>query len=346
MYDALEHEHPMRGGTPRVVSARRARVLRKRGVPLMPLHTVYLNPCDAERGQARAPLTPGNGPGKQSARYAWFEPDYNVEMRQRRRAGRCYNTWGEANRGLRGRKAELDAALRGSREQHMADRYFRQGGKLAATTYYQTFSRCGLYAGKIRENVLQGVLPVGMWPDPSDSLRDPAQLDIYARTWASAQRVDTATGHTLDAIAGYVMPTHWTDAQKRAYILQGYVVEVGDTTPEQRAQRMSPPVTMYYNGGWADNGEPVGVSQHEGETALQCATRVTMAQAERDGLVQRAHAVGTGSDGSGKDAVMPSLAWDGPPYDGVRYAMFPRCASCNGVGCEACGWVRGEGLAR
>lgn len=213
MYDALEHEHPMRGGTPRVVSARRARVLRKRGVPLMPLHTVYLNPCDAERGQARAPLTPGNGPGKQSARYAWFEPDYNVEMRQRRRAGRCYNTWGEANRGLRGRKAELDAALRGSREQHMADRYFRQGGKLAATTYYQTFSRCGLYAGKIRENVLQGVLPVDMWPD-----LDP----------------ETATGAALDALCNIpAMPSHWTDEQRKSPAVQLTYREVRELVPER-----------------------------------------------------------------------------------------------------------------
>jgi hypothetical protein len=111
-------------GAMRVVGAKRARKLRKRGVPLMPLHAVYLNPCDAERGQSRAPLTPGNGPGKRSARYAWFECKDDAEARRWRRAANCYETWLEAEQGLRGRKADLQERLEFQREDMRRERTF------------------------------------------------------------------------------------------------------------------------------------------------------------------------------------------------------------------------------
>lgn len=69
-------------GVPRFVSAKRARKLRKRGVPLMPCHAVF---DAAERlqqyGHRYEPLTPG-APGKKTARYCWFERDTEHEARK------------------------------------------------------------------------------------------------------------------------------------------------------------------------------------------------------------------------------------------------------------------------
>src|ERR1700742_1010762 len=89
-------------GRMHIVSPKRARVLRKRGVPLMPLHAVVLfDVLGQENGYQRArPTTPGNGPGKQSARYAWFEPTADYEARKHRRAANCYNMHLDAEAGL------------------------------------------------------------------------------------------------------------------------------------------------------------------------------------------------------------------------------------------------------
>lgn len=81
---ALQHSLPYWGtdsdgeerylwpGFMRSVSAKRARKLRKRGVPLMSLHATYLVEWPTRRTALyEAPCTPGR-PGKKTARYAWF----------------------------------------------------------------------------------------------------------------------------------------------------------------------------------------------------------------------------------------------------------------------------------
>jgi hypothetical protein len=192
-------------GVMRVVSAKRARKLRKRGVPLMPLHAVYLNPCDAERGQSRAPLTPGNGPGKRSARYAWFEPEAAVESRTRSKALRCYLV---ATRPQPfGRKGWLRERLHTQRERlrlEVVERWTRRAWRHSL----DTTPRKSHYAGVIHENVLN------------------PQLDLYARAFELM---------------------HWTNAQKRQFLQQGYVVESGpDLWVDERTQRKSPAVLLTY----------------------------------------------------------------------------------------------------
>ena len=78
------------GGHMRLVSAKRARKLRKRGVPLMPTHAVQI--IEVGKGRQRhAPVRPGS-PGKRGARYAWFE-DFDarrgrIQARRERAAAR------------------------------------------------------------------------------------------------------------------------------------------------------------------------------------------------------------------------------------------------------------------
>lgn len=126
-------------GAMRVVSAKRARVLRKRGVPLMPLHAVHTVTVDGDEfgwsqfSKRHEPTTP-NG----RARYAWFECKDDADNRKARKGGACYQTWLEAERGLRGRKADLQERLEFQREDMQARAYFRKGGKLAAMPAHWT----------------------------------------------------------------------------------------------------------------------------------------------------------------------------------------------------------------
>jgi hypothetical protein len=113
-------------GRPRYVSARRARKLRKRGVPLLPLHAVR----DRSGGQhAPGYVEPTSPNGR--ARYAWFEPERVVENRRARRGAACYETWREAEHGTRGRKHELATRLAGQRERLVALRYARSWRRVA-----------------------------------------------------------------------------------------------------------------------------------------------------------------------------------------------------------------------
>lgn len=94
MTDALQHEYPrwetdpdtredrfVWPGMPRFVSAKRARKLRKRGVPLMACHAVHDAEVEGRYGLERRPLTPG-APGKHNARYCWFETEANYSARR------------------------------------------------------------------------------------------------------------------------------------------------------------------------------------------------------------------------------------------------------------------------
>lgn len=102
-------------GRIRIVHGQRARKLRKRGVPLMPLHAVRARDCS---GRENEPTTP-NG----RARYAWFEPEAAVETRQRQRRLKCYVT--ATTKQPQGRKAWLAAQLSQQRAAHAARSYFR-----------------------------------------------------------------------------------------------------------------------------------------------------------------------------------------------------------------------------
>lgn len=103
---ALEHEYPrwegderdpssgdavyVWPGKPRFVSAKRARKLRKRGVPLMPCHRVH----DCGGGEHRpGEFYPTSG---QRARYCWFETEAGYEARTARCRPwvRLYNIYG------------------------------------------------------------------------------------------------------------------------------------------------------------------------------------------------------------------------------------------------------------
>lgn len=98
-------------GHMRIVSARRAGKLRKRGVRLLPLHPVF-DHSGGVHGRGRfEPTTPNK-----RARYAWFEPATVFDHRKARKGGACYQTWLEAERGLRGRKADLQERLAYQRE--------------------------------------------------------------------------------------------------------------------------------------------------------------------------------------------------------------------------------------
>lgn len=99
MPKALQHEYPRWEGSYqdptqdvfawpgriRFVSAQRARKLRKRGVPLLPMHRVRDNSGGEHRRGQFVPVLP-NG----RARYAWFEVDAAAESRNRSRALCCY----------------------------------------------------------------------------------------------------------------------------------------------------------------------------------------------------------------------------------------------------------------
>jgi len=318
MPKALQHEYPRWEGdafdptqdvyawpgAPRFVSAKRARKLRKRGVPLMPCHRVHDRSGEHRPGE----FYPTHG---DRARYCWFERDVDADNRKARKGSQCYQTWLEAERGLRGRKADLQERLEFQREDMQARAYFRKGAKLAATLFFQTNTTYGL---------------------PDVHVANP-QIDVYAAAFRAMfeGKLDlqlepqTATGEALDKIAAlHALPAHWTNEQRRQYIRDGYVVEVGkhDVAYTERggvewhtsadgqhqwAYKNSPPVTVYVPAAF-------------GDMPLQ------------------------GYEADKPFVVEPKLTHDGPPFDGVRYAKFPRCASCNGVGCAVCGWQPGEGL--
>lgn len=115
-------------GVMRIVHGQRARKLRKRGVPLMPLHAVHTvdtNKFDKRTGYSMyanriEPTTP-NG----RARYAWFEPVDMVEARKQHKSRACYLTHLEANRGVRGRKAWLHMRLQQMRREHTHFAFWR-----------------------------------------------------------------------------------------------------------------------------------------------------------------------------------------------------------------------------
>jgi|SRR5579859_7578509 len=135
MPKALQHEYPrwesddrdptqdvhVWPGRIRIVHGQRARKLRKRGVPLMPLHKVYTvetNRFDRRLGYSTyikriEPTTP-NG----RARYAWFEPELAFENRKTRKGGQCYIRGLEAQHGRVGRKYWLRVRLYESRKMH------------------------------------------------------------------------------------------------------------------------------------------------------------------------------------------------------------------------------------
>lgn len=121
MPKALQHDLPYSSGHTRIVSAKRARKLRKRGVPLMAMHptrTVSTDRCYEYLGfltytNQLEPTTPDT-----RARYAWFERNADVEERKRRRARQCYGTHLLALQGKTGRKAWLHMRLNQQREAH------------------------------------------------------------------------------------------------------------------------------------------------------------------------------------------------------------------------------------
>jgi len=118
-------------GKPRYVSARRARKLRKRGVPLMPCHRVHDRSGEHRPGE----FYPTHG---DKARYAWFEPEAAVESRERTRALHCYlfATRPEPF----GRKGWLAARLDLHRARHLARR--------ASLRLFGTLVAADEYAGK------------------------------------------------------------------------------------------------------------------------------------------------------------------------------------------------------
>lgn len=71
------------------------------------------------------------------------------------------------------------------------------------------------------------------------------QAELYAAAFHRMQ-VETASGAALDAIAGIPFrDANMSDAELRVYAARGYALRVEDTTPEQRAQRTSPPMTLF-----------------------------------------------------------------------------------------------------
>lgn len=69
-------------GRPRFVSAKRARKLRKRGVPLMPCHAVVDRSGGEHRPGMFEPRPIPGAPGTARARYAWFEREENYTARK------------------------------------------------------------------------------------------------------------------------------------------------------------------------------------------------------------------------------------------------------------------------
>lgn len=235
-------------GAMRVVSAKRARKLRKRGVPLMPLHAVrdMRDGFEGSRSSTRGfePTTP-NG----RARYAWFECKDDAEARLQRRRLRFYLT--ATTKEPQGRKAWLRVQLDQQRQDAAARSYFRSLTKAFYGRYTmphwehsQDRQHEGAYSHAIhreRAGLYKGVIRA--------AFRSMRNTERVATEWGDVQE---ATGHALDALAGVPMPAHWTDEQKRHYIQHGYVVEFGDTcsmtateVDELRRQHRSPPVTLH-----------------------------------------------------------------------------------------------------
>lgn len=232
-------------GVMRVVSAKRARVLRKRGVPLMPLHAVRDVQASTLLGGRRYEPTTPNG----RARYAWFERKDDADTRKARRGGRCYNTYREACAGRVGRRYELAEALQEQRAAHQAERWFRTGGKLAASYFYQTNTYYG-----------------------TPHVANP-QLDLYARAFELMQ-IDTATGAALDALCKLPFrPEGMTDAELRDYVRYGYALRCTPASYKPDEPRMSPNMSIWLPASYAgllhENMVQTGTREHE--AALQAA---------------------------------------------------------------------------
>lgn len=75
-------------------------------------------------------------------------------------------------------------------------------------------------------------------------------IDDTRRAFFVTNNPQVASGASLDALGNIRgMPSHWTNAQKRDYIQHGYVIEADDFgTPDDRAQRKSPRLNLYYTG--------------------------------------------------------------------------------------------------
>jgi len=238
-------------GAMRVVSPKRARVLRKRGVPLMPLHAVR-EVAGQQFGPRRYEPTTPNG----RARYAWFECKDDAEQRKYRRGAACYNTHLDAMNGTRGRKHYLASRLIAQRVKHQHARMWQQRD----------------WAAWKHQRVGRGLRPYqqAAIAELKYGQRHAAnpQLDLYAKAYRAMFGVmpepEVATGEALDALCKvHGMPAHWTNEQRRQYIQHGYVVEVGDTrnmtaaeVDELRRQHMSPPVHVYIPGVLQREGVP------------------------------------------------------------------------------------------
>jgi len=156
-------------GRPRYVSARRARKLRKRGVPLLPLHAVH----DRSGGQhAPGYVEPTSPNGR--ARYAWFEPYSAPLQREALRRIACYNTWCDANAGRRGRKHELATRLAGQRERLVALRYARSWRRVAPAI-------AAFWAGQVEALASMGR---AQWGVADEAHHVNPQLYVYAKAAA------------------------------------------------------------------------------------------------------------------------------------------------------------------
>lgn len=196
-------------GAMRLVSPRRARKLRKRGVHLMPLHAVR-DPSGVHRPGSFYPTSSGK------ARYAWFELQVDADTRKHRRAANCYETWRDANNGAQGRKAWLRERLEDSRADHEARKYFRMGARAAATMYFQTYTTYSATGHNMQAQSLgRGLRAVGSL-QAADTYAANPQLDLYVQAWRAMQ----------PAIEG--IPRTLRELQDEALVAQLEAVDMSD----------------------------------------------------------------------------------------------------------------------
>lgn len=87
-------------------------------------------------------------------------------------------------------------------------------------------------------------------PSPADTNK---QAELYARALAESLRTDYSEVEARIAAAGIpyaetLFPSHWTDEQRRQYLTQGFVVEIGEANADDKAHRKSPPIHVWVAG--------------------------------------------------------------------------------------------------
>lgn len=236
----------------RVVSAKRARKLRKRarklrkrGVRLIPLHairevSIYRDSPARDKDYTRNEPTTPNG----RAKYAWLEPSSFADERSYRKSRKCYEMYIKALEGKVGRKYELAQRLQEQRNRHLAKiktkRWIHEVNPQLASR--EALDKLATIFGF---NFKLPVVTYGEFNNPVD------------------------TQHNL-------IPEHWTDEQKRQYLKFGYVTEIKVEGDPPLIMRYAPHFTYpsvtprsglipcvgdYVGHSYVPVGEPEGNSQ-------------------------------------------------------------------------------------